>query len=146
MYLLILYQNPVAVVDLVLDDLCGEARKRFGFPLKFIVLILHFDRFVSCGFSRRAEERQTVLLGFIRRGFKGNLGVIHNGRSHAVDKGDDFDRFAYHIRRHTDAGLAVSVQGIEQITRDQAIALFKVRSDSLPSSAVDYICADISIQ
>lgn len=77
MYLLILYQNPVAVVDLVLDDLCGEARKRFGFPLKFIVLILHFDRFVSCGFSRRAEERQTALLGFIRRGFKGNLGVIH---------------------------------------------------------------------
>ena len=62
------YQHAVAVVDLVLDDLRGEARIGLCFPLKAAVLIFHPDRFVPRSFSQCAEKRQTAFLGFIRRG------------------------------------------------------------------------------
>ena len=121
--MIVLYQYPVAMIDLVLDDLRGKACVGLCFPLKAAVLIFDLDRIIPCGFARRSDERQTALFGLIRRGFRDDLGVVHHGVSAAVVERYNTHGFADHIRRHTHAGLTVRHESVEQITRNGSVLL-----------------------
>ena len=102
-----LYQYAVAVVDLVLDDLGGEAGVARGFPCEAVVLIPHADGFVARGRSGTAEQGETAFLGLIHPGFAHDFGIIHYGVSAVVAESNDTLCHAYHIRRHADTVLSL---------------------------------------
>ena len=60
-----LYQNPVTMIHLVLNDLRRPAGVGFQPCLHLHGLILHFDGFIPLALARTSEKRQTSFLGII---------------------------------------------------------------------------------
>ena len=116
-------QNAVAVVDLVLDDLCGEAGVARRSPSESLILILYADRLVSRAGSGTSQKREAAFLRLIRPGLADDLRVIHHRIFTVVAERDDALRDADHIRRHADTGLTVRPQRVQQIPPEEDIFL-----------------------
>ena len=118
-----LYQYAVAVVDLVLDDLGGEAGVACRFPYEAGALIFDTDGLVSYGRSGTAEQGETAFLGLIHPRLADDLGIVHHGVFAVIAERDDALRHADHICRHADAGLTVHHERVEQVPPDEDIIL-----------------------
>lgn len=59
-------QNSVAVIDLVLNDLRGEAGIARRPPSEALILILYADRLVARAGSGTSEQREAAFLRLIR--------------------------------------------------------------------------------
>ena len=82
-------QNAVAVVDLMLYDLGGEAGVARRSPCESLILILYADRLVSRAGTGTSQEREAAFLRLISTGPADDLRVIHHRIFAVVINGDD---------------------------------------------------------
>ena len=108
------YENPFAVVDLVLDDFCSPAAEGLEPGLKLLILPLHLDGVEPLCFSCTGEG-QTAFLRLIRSGLFYNGGIEHDHVCTLVVKGDDAFAHADHIGRHSHAAIPVGCQGVQKV-------------------------------
>lgn len=69
-------QNAVAVVDLVLDDLGGEAGEGFDSRLHGEILVAHLDGAIARR-GARARKRQAAFFRLVGAGARDDLGIQH---------------------------------------------------------------------
>ena len=117
-------QNTVAVIDLMLNDLRGEAGVARRPPSEALILILYADRLISGAGSGASQEREAAFLRLICAGPADDLRVIHHRIFAVVTERDDALRDADHIRRHADAGFLMRHERVQQIPPDEGILLY----------------------
>ena len=110
------YDDPVAVVDLVLYDLRRPAGEGLEAGLKLFVLPLNLDAAEALRFPH-AGERKTALLGVESAGALHYDGVQHDHIFAVVLKGDDALFNADHVRRHADAAVLVAYERVQKVLR-----------------------------
>ena len=115
-----LYKNTLAVVDLVLNDLCRPAGEGLEPRLEFLILPLYFNSLETLRFSC-AGEGQAALLGLIGPGLPDDDGIEHDHVVALVVKDDDTLIDADHIRRHAYTAILMGDQCIQQILRHNQI-------------------------
>ena len=108
--------DSIAVVDLVLDYLGGEAGEGLDALLKLLVEPAHLYRAVAPSLAG-AVERQAALLGLICARLLYNFGVEHDLKFALVVKGNDALTYADHVRRHAHAAVLVGDERVEKILR-----------------------------
>ena len=106
--------NTLAMVDLMLDNLCGPAGEGFQSRLELFVLVLHLDGLPAARFAR-AGQRQTALLGLIAAGLLDDLRVEHHHIRSLVIERDDALVHADHVRRHADTAVLVRFERFQQV-------------------------------
>ena len=115
-------QNAVAVVDLVLDDLGGEAGEGFDSRLYGEILVAHLDGAIARR-GARARKRQAAFFRLVGAGARDDLGIQHGHVRAAVVEDDDAFELADHVRRHADAGMTMRLQRVQQVLRDGQVGL-----------------------
>ena len=116
-FTLISDEDPVAVVDLVLDDLRGPPGEPPALLLPAAVQVLHLDILIS-GRLPDAVQRQAPFLGLERRVLSDDDRIIHDQVQHAhIDHDDPFPH-ADHVGRHADAAVTVGLQGVQEVLPD----------------------------
>lgn len=104
------------MIDLVLDDLRGEAGERLLARLEASVLEAHLDGAVArC--AAAARKRQAALLGLVRARAADDLRVEHDARGTLVVEDDDALGRADHVGRHADALVGMRRERVEQVLR-----------------------------
>ena len=108
------YQNPLAVVDLMLNDLRRPTGKGFDARLKFLILPLHLDGLKALGFPCTAEG-EAAFFRFIRGGLLHDDGVKHDQVFALIIKRDDALADADHVGCHANAAVFMGGQCVQQI-------------------------------
>lgn len=105
------------MINLVLDDLSGEARENVLLFFHLARLITHGDHLIALGLAG-ARERKTIFLRFIFAEMRNDDGIEHFRVYAVVIKGDDAFVFADHICCHADAFMRVGAERIQKIVCD----------------------------
>ena len=111
-----LYQNPIAMVELMLDYFSRPAGESLEPGLKFFILPLNLDSPEAPSLSAPCKG-ETALLGFICPGLLHDDGVEHDLILAVVFKGDDALIHADHVGGHAHAAILVGDERVEQILR-----------------------------
>ena len=101
-----LYQNPIAVVELVLDYFSRPVGEGLEPELKFFILPLNLDSPEAPDFPA-PREGETALFGLVCPGLLHDDGVEHEHVFAVIFKSDDALVDADHVRRHADAAVLV---------------------------------------
>ena len=112
-----LYQNPVAMVDLVLDYFSRPAGESLEPGLKFFILPLNLDSPEAPSLSAPCKG-VTALLGFICPGLLHDDGVEHDLIRPLVVENNDALVYPDHIRRHAHAAVLVGGEGVDEVLGD----------------------------
>ena len=113
-------QNPIAMVDLMLDDLGCEALKDTRSGMERLILISNGDLPVSFCFSD-ACQRQTAFLCFVFSRFCGDLRVDHDHLHWTIAEYDDALLLTDHVGGHAYAAVLVGSQGVHQVSDDLTV-------------------------
>ena len=111
-----LYQNPIAMVELMLDYFSRPAGESFEPKLKFFILPLNLDSPEAPDLPA-PREGETALFGFVCPGLLHDNGIEHDLMLAVVFKGDDELVHADHVGGHAHAAILVGDERVEQILR-----------------------------
>lgn len=105
----------------MLDDLRCESGIGLCFVSESIILITDFYHLITRCLSRSAEQGQAAFFRFKRNGLTDDLRIVHNGVPAVIVERNDAHRLADHVCSHTDTGLLMRLERVEQISSDSAI-------------------------
>lgn len=120
-----LYDNSIAVIDLMLDDLRGKAAEIFDSGLEFLILVFQLNASTSARFAR-AGKRKASLLRFVGIVLPQDFRIVHHGVFALIIYGDDAFAHADHVRRHAHAAAFVEFQRVQKIV---CSAFIRLRGD-----------------
>ena len=109
-----LYQNPIAMVELVLDYFSRPAGEGLEPELKFFILPLNLDSPEAPDFPA-PREGETALFSLVRPGLLHDYRVEHDLMLAVVFKGDDALVHADHVGGHAHTAVLVGDERVEQI-------------------------------
>ena len=132
---MVLYQNPIAMIDFMLDNLRCEAFEGTGSMFERLILKLYGNLLPTLRFSY-TRQRETAFLSFILAGLGGNDRVNHSHLKRPVAEYNDA-LFSDYVSSHANTAVQVVAEGIHKIN-DDSIAIHPILILSLARKVIRF--------